>query len=70
MPMVLHSPGDSVNGIRGHFLFSLKNSQMHLIFSNDCPFISSLAQNLSVEGKDQHGEHRCQGSEGVCVRVS
>lgn len=31
--MVLHSPGDSVNGIRGYFLFSLKNSQMHLMLA-------------------------------------
>jgi len=31
--MALHSPRDSVNGIRGHFLFSLKNSQMHLVLA-------------------------------------
>lgn len=61
--MVLHNPRDSVNGSRGHFLFSFKklsNAPGAGIFSNDCPFISSLAQKLSVEGKDHHGEHSCQ----------
>lgn len=31
--MVSHSSRDSVNGFRGHFLFSLKNSQMHLVLA-------------------------------------
>lgn len=39
-----------------NFFKKLSNALSTGIFSNDCPFIFSLAQKLSVEGKDHHGE--------------
>lgn len=50
-----------------YFFRKLSNALGTGIFSNDCPFIFSLAQKLFVEGKDHHGECRFQTGKLRCV---
>lgn len=69
-PVFLHGPGDSVNGIRGHFFFSQKPSHALSagIFSSDCPFPFALAPR-SLQGAKAPVERAAQSGTGTlrCV---